>query len=113
MFATTQNRKTFFSEPAAQISGHDGGVDQATFERLAQNGHVADDDHLNVVAPLVHAEVLQPNRRGLPYAAAQALDAEPFATQIFGASDARARNEIEIFTAAQAGDDFHVAPADR
>src|SRR5262249_15921774 len=84
----------------------------AAFERLTQDRDVADDNHLNIVAPFVHAEMLQPNRRGLPYPAAQTLDAEPLSTQILGAGDARPRAKIQIFTNAQAGDVFHVATAD-
>ena len=85
LLAAPQYDEAFFRQPAAQISRHDGGVDQTAFERLAENRHVADDDHLNIVPSLIHAEMFQPYGGGFPHAAAETLNAEAFAAQIFGA----------------------------
>src|SRR5581483_2131211 len=111
LLALAEHGKSLLGEPAAQIDRHHRGIDQTAFERLAENRYVADDDHLNVVALLVHAEMLQPDGGGFPHAAAAALNPETLAAQILRAVDAGPRHEIEILAAAEAGDDFHVLSA--
>ena len=69
---------------------------------------IADDDHLDVVALFLHAEVFEPNRRRFPHAAADALNAEALSAQLFRAVDAGSSHEVEILTAAEARDDFQL-----
>ena len=78
----------------------------------AQYGHIADHHHLDVVALLIHTEVIEPNSGGLPDAAADALNAESFTAQVLCALDSRASDEIEILAAAQARDDFYISATD-
>ena len=112
LLAAAQYRETFVRQAAAKKWRDDCHIDETSFERLRQDRDVADDDHLNIVAPLVHAEMFEPHRRGLPNAAANALYAESLAGEIFGAFDVGAGDQIEAFPAAQTGDDLHVAAAD-
>ena len=111
LLAAPQHDESFLSQSAAQISRHDRDVDQAAFKGLAEDRHVADDDHLNIVPALIKPEMFQPYCSGFPYAAAETLNAEALAAQIFGRLDAGASDEIEILAAAEAGDNFHISSA--
>jgi hypothetical protein len=55
-----QYNEALFGEASAEKSGHHRRVDSAALHGLAQDGCVAEHDHLNIAAFFIEAEVLKP-----------------------------------------------------
>lgn len=74
---------------------------------------IAGGDDLNIVATRIESQVFQSEHRRHPDGAADDLDADPFAAQIFGIFDRGSDDQIEGDATGEGADDAQVQAAGR
>ena len=101
----------FLLELAAECAIENGCIAEAILNRLCLDPLIADHLHLNLIALLIEAEVLKPQKNPHPCSAADAGDGKSFAAEIFGSLDVGPDDQIVGVAAGETGDEFKIVPA--
>src|ERR1043166_5725465 len=103
------HRKALAPQSPHESAVEHGGVYSSRFQSLTDQHRISNDEQTDIVAFRIHTDMLQRQHRVHPCTAADALDAEFFASQVFRSLDTRTGDDRMSQFTGNRGQDFKIS----